>query len=175
MLYYVVKSESCSVSDIDKLVENELSSTRIRRIIIGIAFCVVVIICLVLLLVVSTTWYMNKRRLQKKKDDSLYAKLLDFELAQTEGHEDSKVQLATTMKINIDELTFTSKISEGAYGAVFRGVWCNQDVAIKRLKVEDEDAFVREVSVLNCLRHPNVLMLYGYSVDGKGNKYIITE
>jgi len=43
------------------------------------------------------------------------------------------------------------------------------------LKIEDEDAFIHEVSILNRLRHPNVLTLFGYSIDGSGNKYIVTE
>jgi serine/threonine protein kinase len=81
----------------------------------------------------------------------------------------------THLKINLDELHFTTKISEGAGGVVYKGTWYHQTVAIKKLKVADEQSFVREVSVLNRLRHPNVLELYGYCVDSKGYQYIITE
>lgn len=84
-------------------------------------------------------------------------------------------QKLSTIQIGIDELTFCSKISEGAGGAVYKGLWYNQTVAIKRLKVGGEESFIREVSVLNRLRHPNVIALYGYSIDHNDNKYIVTE
>jgi len=92
-----------------------------------------------------------------------------------ENESDSVKLQKSNLKISLDELKFTTKISEGARGVVYKGTWYYQTVAIKKLKVADEQSFVREVSVLNRLRHPNVLELYGFSIDSRGYQYIITE
>jgi serine/threonine protein kinase len=99
--------------------------------------------------------------------------LLEYEIPEKES--DSIKLAKTNLNINLDELKFIRKISEGAGGVVYEGAWYHQAVAIKKLKVTDEQSFVREVSVLNRLRHPNVLELYGYCVDSKGYQYIVTE
>jgi serine/threonine protein kinase len=88
-----------------------------------------------------------------------------------------------SLKIEFEQLTFLTKLGEGGGGQVYKGIWYQNMVAIKRLlkQQQEEDkeryyeSFVRELDVLSNLRHPNILQLYGYSSDNEGYKYIITE
>lgn len=62
-------------------------------------------------------------------------------------------------------------LAEGGFGYVYRGVLGDgQVVAVKLLKSgnSQEDAdFCREVRVLSCAQHRNVVMLIGFCIDGK--------
>ena len=71
-----------------------------------------------------------------------------------------------TQNVDHADIEFGSPIDRGAYGEVFRGVWQGTDVAIKvfsagLLTSEGVASFQREVFVMNCLRHPNVVLLLG--------------
>lgn len=55
-------------------------------------------------------------------------------------------------------------IDRGAFGEVCKAKWRGSEVAVKvlfagQLSPEAHDAFKREVFVMNCLRHPNIVML----------------
>ena len=68
--------------------------------------------------------------------------------------------------VDHSDIQFGNPIDRGAYGEVFRGVWQGNDVAIKvfsagLLTSEGVASFQREVFVMNCLRHPNVVLLLG--------------
>ena len=72
------------------------------------------------------------------------------------------------------------RIGAGAFGNVYYGVWNGVPVAVKTLHaVIDEaemlSAFLKEVSTLARLRHPNVLTFYGASVEANGSTSIVTE
>ena len=71
-----------------------------------------------------------------------------------------------TQHIDHADILFGEPIDRGAYGEVFRGVWQGNDVAVKvfsygLLTPEGMASFQREVYVMNCLRHPNVVILLG--------------
>ncbi|KAI3721821.1 hypothetical protein L2E82_32840 [Cichorium intybus] len=56
------------------------------------------------------------------------------------------------------------KIGEGGYGPVFKGVLSETVVAIKVLRpdaAQGRSQFQREVEVLSCMRHPNMVLLLG--------------
>jgi serine/threonine protein kinase len=133
-------------------------------------------------LLVVLLWCINKLRVwittirvQRKKEEELHKRLLRYDVPRCSDDEALEPLVKNKLQINLGQLTFLSKISEGAGGIVYRGLWYQQTVAIKRLKISNEESFIKEVSVLNSLRHPNVLELYGYSVDSKGYQYIVTE
>jgi len=77
--------------------------------------------------------------------------------------------------IDMKEIKLINRISEGAFGVVFKGEWKSNMVAVKKMKVSDDESFIREVSILQSLRHPNILYLYGYSSNDSGDKFLITE
>ena len=72
----------------------------------------------------------------------------------------------TARNISYSEIQFNELIDRGAHGQVFRGVWQGNDVAVKdfafgQMSQKEMDAFKREVFVMNCLKHPNTVLLLG--------------
>eukprot|EP00164_Ancoracysta_twista_P004633 GFYU01006260.1.p1 GENE.GFYU01006260.1~~GFYU01006260.1.p1 ORF type:complete len:506 (+),score=160.84 GFYU01006260.1:151-1668(+) len=72
--------------------------------------------------------------------------------------------------IEYNTLTFSKKIGEGAIGKVYTGDWRGTPVAIKKLKVaklspEARTEFYEEVAMMKALRHPNVVLFMGVTID----------
>eukprot|EP00164_Ancoracysta_twista_P009921 GFYU01014808.1.p1 GENE.GFYU01014808.1~~GFYU01014808.1.p1 ORF type:complete len:643 (+),score=128.23 GFYU01014808.1:145-2073(+) len=83
--------------------------------------------------------------------------------------------------IHYKSLQLKRRIGVGGYGEVHQGEWKGSPVAVKTLFVfgvkDDVEAlqeFLREVHILNKLRHPNILDMYGVCIDA-GHQAIVTE
>lgn len=58
----------------------------------------------------------------------------------------------------------TTQVGSGTYGGVFRGLLKDgTEVAVKVLELPDEAGFEEEVKVLSRFRHPNLVILMGFS------------
>lgn len=66
-------------------------------------------------------------------------------------------------------------LGKGGFGTVFKGMWKNTLVAIKRIeqRTESDESYqaqieqsMRELKVLNACRHDNILPIYGFSIGG---------
>ncbi|KAH6756540.1 hypothetical protein C2S53_002105 [Perilla frutescens var. hirtella] len=70
-----------------------------------------------------------------------------------------------------DGFSHTNYLAEGRFGLVHRGVLRNGlNIAVKQLKFagpERDADFCREVCVLSCAQHRNVVLLIGFSIEGK--------
>jgi serine/threonine protein kinase len=75
---------------------------------------------------------------------------------------------------NIDfaEIEMGEVIGEGGFSVVYRGIWNNRQVAVKRLKVQyaeggehHAEEFKREVELLSNLRHRNIVQYIGASLQ----------
>lgn len=70
-----------------------------------------------------------------------------------------------------DTFSDVNFLAEGGFGVVHRGVLRDsQVVAVKQLKFGGSQAdadFCREVRVLSCAQHRNVVLLIGYCIEGK--------
>ncbi|KAI7744252.1 hypothetical protein M8C21_008251, partial [Ambrosia artemisiifolia] len=78
-----------------------------------------------------------------------------------------------------DELHIKERIGAGSFGTVHRAEWHGSDVAVKVLTVQDfhDDQlkeFLREVSIMKRVRHPNVVLFMG-AVTVRPHFSIVTE
>ena len=77
------------------------------------------------------------------------------------------------------EIIFHDKIASGAFGDLFRGSYCGQDVAIKILRNVHEDTqqfqeFLQEVAIMRKVRHKNIVQFIGACTQ-KPNLCIVFE
>ncbi|GMH42083.1 hypothetical protein BSKO_10002 [Bryopsis sp. KO-2023] len=80
----------------------------------------------------------------------------------------------------VDEYSYVNKISEGAYGIVFRGreKCTGKQVALKKIKMEKEkDGYpltsLREINILASLNHPNIVNVSEVVVSASGNSVFL--
>jgi tRNA A-37 threonylcarbamoyl transferase component Bud32 len=82
------------------------------------------------------------------------------------------------LQVHYFELTFEKKIAQGSFTRVFRGQWHDRTVAIKILQDHTEAnraQFIREVQIMDSLRHPNIVPLYGVSLEEGNNPCLVME
>jgi len=155
--------------------ENQSKSTwYIPLIIVVGAFGVIIIFAIPYAFCMYQCHRIRKR---KRLADELEERLLnqmELDMTTSSSNRSSEWDMASVM-VPIEEIKFTKRINEGASGVVYLGSWKGAAVAIKRFKVDDEEAFIKEVSILYQLRHPYLLTLYGASIDDHGHNYIITQ
>jgi len=75
-------------------------------------------------------------------------------------------QFHANFEIKYKDIKFDKRISEGGYGVVHKGRWMSTVVAIKEIKREiiEQDKleeFRNECSVMEIIRHPNIVMFLG--------------
>ncbi|KAG2372726.1 hypothetical protein C9374_013627 [Naegleria lovaniensis] len=115
---------------------------------------------------------------KKRAEDEMLSKLLEHNTKSFYASTDTTTHQTANL-IPIEDLEFKERVSEGAGGVIFRAAWKGTEVAVKRIKSnqfgsDDDETFEHEASILIGLRHPNVVLMMGVSVD-EDNKYIITE
>ena len=83
--------------------------------------------------------------------------------------------------IPFDEIKIFKKIGEGGFGQVFLGLWNQKTVAIKKFTPKEKiniknilNKFIREINIISNLRHPNIVLYIGASLNGN-NYYMVTE
>lgn len=94
----------------------------------------------------------------------------NFAASQQEAASIAQMMQAQTIdddwEIDPCDIVFQEKIASGAFGDLFKGVFCGQDVAIKILRgVQDNSVqyqeFLQEVMIMRKVRHRNVVQFIG--------------
>lgn len=77
-------------------------------------------------------------------------------------------EVPSEWEISESQLNFHDKIASGAFGVLYRGHYCGQEVAIKVLKTGEKASaeevhreFAQELSILRKVRHKNIVQLIG--------------
>ncbi|KAF5195260.1 serine/threonine-protein kinase CTR1-like, partial [Thalictrum thalictroides] len=83
------------------------------------------------------------------------------------------------LEISWDELLIKERVGAGSFGTVHRAEWHGSDVAVKVLTIKEFNdnhmkEFLREVSIMKRVRHPNVVLFMG-AVTKRPNLSIVTE
>ena len=118
---------------------------------IGVSAFIVVLILLSLLPFILV--YYRKQRKQRSQEIELRNLLSERLIA---INNDDDLNINEEWIIHRDDIQFETRISEGAFGVVFKGKYKNKmPVAIKKLKLDDSmEEFESEVRILKSLRHP---------------------
>jgi hypothetical protein len=145
---------------------------------ISISFAVVVSsLCLLFVfLLPPVIYYYSKNKRREKTMDELNYRLLEFEKPIDPNNSFVRNPLNKSYIIPFEKIKFLKRLGEGASGVVFVGMWNKTKVAIKQMKtINDESKIMQEISILSSIRHPNIIMFCGLSVDNDDSKYIITQ
>eukprot|EP00891_Asterochloris_glomerata_P000437 jgi/Astpho2/437/fgenesh1_pm.00011_%23_16_t len=95
------------------------------------------------------------------------------------GERDSAPGPLDDWEVDPAEIQFHEKIASGAFGDLYRGTYCGQDVAIKIVRnVQNDTAqfqeFLQEVAIMRKVRHRNVVQFIGACTQ-KPNLCIVFE
>ncbi|KAF0973736.1 hypothetical protein FDP41_007123 [Naegleria fowleri] len=109
--------------------------------------------------------------------------VFDQEEKQENDHLNNSSRFSTrnSCVIPVEDIKIIKRIGEGGQGVVYHAKWNDIDVAVKTIKVDDDeqdaesDEFEREATMLSSLRHPNILTFYGICVPNKRQKFMVVE
>eukprot|EP01114_Cavostelium_apophysatum_P021104 TRINITY_DN7266_c0_g1_i1.p1 TRINITY_DN7266_c0_g1~~TRINITY_DN7266_c0_g1_i1.p1 ORF type:complete len:488 (-),score=59.73 TRINITY_DN7266_c0_g1_i1:14-1477(-) len=103
---------------------------------------------------IGIVFFVLRRRLKKSEESSR------TELSMMTGN---YAYLPRSWEMDYKELKISHKVGRGSFGEVYKAVWRNHDVAVKKIRPDmNTDDFLKEASILQHLRpHPNVIQLYG--------------
>ena len=74
------------------------------------------------------------------------------------------LQGTDVMLVAVPQVKLGKVLGEGTFGTTYMGRWRGGGVAVKCVHIQQRDeaeSFLREVHVLACVRHPNVMPFYG--------------
>ena len=85
--------------------------------------------------------------------------------------------------IDISDLKLDYKtdfLGGGGYGEVFKAIWMGNTVAVKRfgrkcIQKKSITDFIKEIEIINQVRHPNIIFYMGVSFDEHSHYYMVTE
>lgn len=112
-------------------------------------------------------------------DDASPTSDLPFPVDLQQRHKDSEPPPQDDWELEAVEIKFQERIASGAFGDLYKGSYCGQDVAIKILRNVQDDSqqlseFLQEVSIMRKVRHKNVAQFIG-ACTRKPNLCIVVE
>ncbi|KAL6059709.1 Non-receptor tyrosine-protein kinase TNK1 [Balamuthia mandrillaris] len=161
-------------------VEKANEDNTITNVVVPVVVTVVVVL-LFAVVAAGIGVYWRQRTGRKKLPDMEYSSQYNMEagISTTLASNSKKFSSKQKWEIHYKELKFIEKIGEGAFGEVWRGLWRNSEVAIKKLRTMDDEQlqdFMLEAQTLKTLRpHGNVIRLLGIVKEDDKPFCIVTE
>lgn len=126
---------------------------------------------------------LNRQRKEAVTDLVLHERLLQDEQAEKETLYAENVEMKRAWEIAEKDLALECELASGGFGSVWRAQWGHINVAVKMLRVPlDDDVggvanedFNREVTFMQKIRHPNLLIFYGAGVTTDRRAFLVVE
>lgn len=133
--------------------------------------------------IVVTIAYLQQKRKRTESDLHLHELLLEDERAEKQSLYAENIAMKRGWEISEADLNMKQQVAAGAYGSVWQATWGHVDVAVKMLKnlVDDDfgslasEDFNREVSFMQQIRHPNLVLFYGAGVTSDNVPFLVVE
>ena len=105
-------------------------------------------------------------------------------------------QFELSWRIEEAEITYKDKIGQGGFGEVWRGLWGDRAVAVKRLLQQSDDVelldigqsntqasshavamkgFDEEIKLIRRIKHINIVLCYGAGISRDGSLFLVLE
>jgi tRNA A-37 threonylcarbamoyl transferase component Bud32 len=82
-------------------------------------------------------------------------------------------ELPSYLRIKSEEIIIGDRLGDGGYADVYRCQWMHQNFAVKIFRGNNDADMIKEIYNLIPLRHPNIVQLIGFSVDGEGGRAML--
>ena len=92
--------------------------------------------------------------------------------ANVDHGESSKIDagMESLMEIPSSQLKLEGEINRGAFGVVWKAVWNETTVAVKKIPVKRmkkaKYLLQRELKINSTVRHPNIVLFMGFNIEG---------
>jgi len=144
---------------------------------------------------------LNKDKYKKEEEEKNEEKFSSDEQEQIEGQEKNKENKELYLKnikkgksefysslnnnslkffIEYDEIKKERPIGKGGMGDIYLGEWQGKQIALKKIKLNHiknnvlSYKFINEINIIASMRHPNILLFMGVTIDNN-TYYMITE
>lgn len=85
-------------------------------------------------------------------------------------------ELPSYLRIKSEEITIGDRLGDGGSADVYRCQWMHQNFAVKIFRGYNDAGMIKEIFNLIPLRHPSIVQLIGFSVDGeRGRAMLVME
>jgi hypothetical protein len=146
------------------------TNSNLNAILAGAIFAAIVGTLLILGSILVIVYLMRKK--QKKPAEETMSQTIESRTQEATSLSLTLTSISRTMtiqsQISVNELVIEKEIGEGSYGKVCLGKWNGAVVALKFCKKKGKlEDFLAEVKVMVELPpHPNVVQMFGISLDG---------
>lgn len=121
---------------------------------------------LVLLVLLSGSFFYYRRRKARKKKNARTKEIVGDDITTSQSLE----FCLSTIEAATNNFAAQNKIGEGGFGAVYKGIISNEEVAVKRLSKscgQGVKEFKNEVLSMAKLQHRNLVKLLGFCLEGE--------
>jgi len=108
----------------------------------------------------------------KEKDEVRSLDMVAEKISQGKSPEPFE-ELPSYLRIKSEEIIIGDRLGDGGHADVHRCQWMHQNFAVKIFRGNNDAGMIKEIFNLIPLRHPNIVQLIGFSVDGEDGRAML--